>query len=300
MASNHDEIPETLTAACVQFDVRRGDVDGNLRRAEAGIAAAAAQGARLCVLPEMWSTSFLPDYDPATLAAATAAEDRLRQWSGQHGLVTVGSSVVAADGAVHNCAHVHDRGVTIGTYRKLHMFSPNAEQRHHAPGDTPLVVDSSAGRLGVLIGYDLRFPELARYYFHKGVEVLTVPAQWPEARSQHWRTLLRARAIENITFAIGCNRVGQDASLKNEDELSYPGDGRIIDPTGEVLVAGSGGDEPLVAELELRTARTMRRILPVDRDQRPTVYRRLCEDVWESMIAASRESGDGESPANGG
>ena len=140
-----------------------------------------------------------------------------------------------------------------------------------------------------MIGYDIRFPELARYYFHKGVELLLVPAQWPEGRSQHWRTLLRARAIENEMFVVGSNRTGQEDSLKNDDSLAFPGDGRIVDPTGEILAAGTGEAGVISARFELRTVRTVRRILPVGRDQRPGVYRQLWDEAWSDMQAASRE-----------
>lgn len=290
MGQSSEETPETLVAACVQFDVHRGDVEANWASAEAGVSEAAEAGARLCVLPEMWSTSFLTDYDEALVAAAQRAEDRLSELSNRHSMVVVGSSVEAGpSGERFNCARIHDCGAELGRYRKLHMFSANAEQRHLRGGELPLVVDTSAGRIGVLIGYDLRFPDLSRYYFHKGVELLVVPAQWPEARSQHWRTLLRARAIENVTFVIGSNRTGHDASLKSEEALSFLGDGRIIDPTGEVLASGSGDAGALVASLDLRTVRTMRRILPIHRDERPSVYRRLWDETLPDMIRQSRE-----------
>ena len=289
MTQTQDDEPQTLVAACVQFDVRRGDVAANLAQAEAGIEEAAKVGARLCVLPEMWSTSFLPNYDDALLAASAAAEVRLLELSKRHSMTVIGSSPEAAPGVVFNCARVHDCGSTIGAYRKLHLFSANAEHRHHRGGDEPLVIDTSAGRIGVMIGYDLRFPDLARYYFRKGAEILVVPAQWPEVRSQHWRTLLRARAIENICFVLGSNRTGHDASLKSEEVLSFLGDGRIIDPTGEVLAAGSGEAGAVTAELDMRTARTMRRILPVHRDERPSVYRRLWDETFDSIVQQSRE-----------
>ena len=285
-----DETPETLVAACVQFDVHREDVTANLRQAEEGIAEAAKASARLCVLPEMWSTSFLTTYEQSLLDAASIAETRLQELSRQHAMVIVGSSIESRDGNLHNCARVWDSGVLAGSYRKVHLFSANAEHRHLRGGDEPLVVDTSAGRIGLLIGYDLRFPDLSRYYFHTSAEILVVPAQWPEVRSQHWRTLLRARAIENIVFVLGCNRTGHDASLKSDEALSFLGDGRIVDPTGEILASGSGDAGALVANLDLRTVRTMRRILQVHRDERPSVYRRLWDETFPSMVEASRES----------
>ena len=150
-------------------------------------------------------------------------------------------------------------------------------------------MNSSVGRIGLVVCYDIRFPELVRYYFHKDVQLLVVPAQWPEARSLHWRTLLQARAIENQLFVVGCNRTGLEPSLKTGESLHFPGDSRIVDPMGEILAAGAGEDSPVVAEIELRKVRTMRRILPVCKDQRPKLYKRLWEKAWREQIGEERE-----------
>lgn len=259
-----------------------------------GVEEAVAAGARLCVLPELWSTSFLGQVDEATIRAAEAAEQELRELSATHDLVLVGSAIEVAENRVFNTATVYERGKAVGSYRKIHLFSPNLEHRLHGSGDRPRIVDTSLGRLGLLICYDLRFPELSRYYFQMGAEILVVPGQWPEARSQHWRTLLRARAIENEMFVVGCNRTGQEPSQKNGEPMTFLGDGRIVDPTGEILASGSGEAGAVVASIELRKIRTMRRILPVHRDQRPSVYRWMFEQAAPSMQAASREGKDGD------
>lgn len=258
----------------------------------AGIDEAIAAGARLCVLPELWSTSFLAQFDDEIVADAEDAEQELAELSRTHGLVVIGSTIERTDAGVFNTAHVYQRGERLGSYRKIHLFSPNLEHRRHLAGDSPCIVDTELGRIGVLICYDLRFPELARYYFHGGVELLAVPGQWPEARAQHWRTLLRARAIENEMFVIGCNRTGQEPSQRNGEPMAFPGDGRIIDPTGEVLAAGAGEAGAIVAQIELRKVRTMRRILPIDRDQRPSVYEHLFRAMLPHMVERSRESTD--------
>lgn len=282
--------PDEFLAACVQFDVRPGDVAANSAAMRAGVEEAVSAGARLCVLPELWSTSFLSTFEEATVAEAEQAEAELAELSRQHDLVIVGSTIELAGDQVFNTAHVHERGARLASYRKIHRFSPNLEHRHHAAGDSPCVVDTRLGKLGVMICYDIRFPELSRYYFHRGVDVLVVPGQWPEARAQHWRTLLRARAIENQMFVVGCNRTGQEPSQRNGEPMAFPGDGRIVDPTGEVLAAGSGEAGAIVAAIELRKNRTMRRILPISRDQRPSVYRRLFDETQPLMEARSWES----------
>jgi len=286
--------PEEYLAAAVQFDVVAGDVDANVAAMHSGIDEAVSAGARLCVLPEMWSTSFLTEFDDALFDATREADAALQEQSKEHALVIVASSLEHSDGQIFNTARVYERGELRGTYRKIHLFSPNLEHRHHSAGSEPCIVETELGRLGVLICYDIRFPELARYYFHSGVEVLVVPGQWPEARGQHWRTLLRARAIENEMFVIGCNRTGQEGSLRNGEPMPFPGDGRIVDPTGEILATGNGDAGAVVGPVELRKVRTMRRILPVAADVRPDVYKELLLDAYGRMVAGARARDRGD------
>ena len=288
-------VPEEYYAACVQFDVASGDVVANVASMQAGIEEAVAAGARLCVLPELWSTSFLDSFDDDLFARVKEADQTLLELSKEHSLVIVGSSIEPDDGQVFNTARVYQRGEILGSYRKIHLVSANLEHRHHAAGDQPCVVETEVGKLGVLLCYDIRFPELSRHYFHQGAEVLVVPGQWPEARAQHWRTLLRARAIENELFVIGCNRTGQEPSLRTDKPMSFPGYGRIIDPMGEILATGNGDAGATLAAIVLRKVRTMRRVLPIAADLRPDVYKQLLDNAYDNMVAGTRSEQDRES-----
>ena len=278
-----DRTRECFKCACVQFDVVRGDVDGNLEKAERGLRDAADQGALLAVLPEMWTTSFVPEITPALVARSKAAEKHMVRLSAQLGMVVVGGGLVQEDGQTYNRALLVDHGKIVGEYRKIHLFSLHGEDKVHDSGSEPLIADTSAGRIGVVICYDIRFPELIRYYFYHKVEILVVPAQWPESRTRHWRIMLKARAIENEMFIVGSNRTGQEESLKNGDLLTFPGDSRIIDPMGEVLAAGAGENGAVIGEIELRRVRIMRRILPVAKDRRPQLYAKLWQDTWSKV-----------------
>ncbi len=264
----------------MQFNVKRGDVERNLEQAIAGVTEAAESGAKLIVLPELWPTSFVPEVTDALVDASRAAEDAMVELSAKRQLVIVGGGLDQEAGQTYNRAQIVDCGNVLGSYRKIHLFSPNAENRHLAAGDSPLIADTSLGRIGVLICYDIRFPELVRYYFYQDVDILAVPSQWPEARTEHWRTLLKARAIENEMFVVGCNRTGVEDSLKTDEKLHFPGDSRIVDPMGETIGAGAGEEEPVMAELELRKLQSMRRILPIHKDRRLDVYERLWQGDW--------------------
>jgi predicted amidohydrolase len=232
------------------------------------------------VLPEVWTTSLLARYDAELIAASLAADERIVKLSEQLDMVVVGGGVEEQGGKIYNRALVVEKGVVRGIYRKIHLFSANAEHKAMRHGTSPLIVDTACGRIGVVICYDLRFPELVRWYFDQEIEILAVPAQWPDARAEHWRTLVRARAIENEIFVLGCNRCGPDATLKTGEPLHFPGDSRIVDPMGEVLAAGSGESSPILAEIEPRRVRMMRRVLPIAKDRRPEVYSRIWQTPW--------------------
>jgi predicted amidohydrolase len=275
---------DSFHGACVQFDVRQEDVARNLQAAEEGLRLASQRNARLAVLPEMWTTSFVRRFTPELIKASAGAEERIRQLSQELGMAIVGSAVEAFGSSVRNRAQVFDNGRCLGAYRKIHLFRLNGEDRIMAAGSEPFVVDSSVGRLAIAICYDLRFPELVRWFFHQEAELLAVPAQWPEARANHWRTLCAARAIENQMFVLGCNRLGVEPSLRRQsDALVFPGDSRIVDPVGELLVAGAGEAGPVIAEIEPRRVRTVRRTLPIARDRRPEVYQQLWSEAWRRL-----------------
>ncbi len=267
---------EPFRTACLQFDVQRGDVEANLTAAVSLLERAASENCALAVLPEMWTTSFLTEYDAEVLRASDRALDEIRKRSKAFDLLVIGGGPKQSNGRIYNTADVFDRGVQLGSYRKIHLFSPNNEHRHHAAGGEPLVLDTRLGRIGVVICYDIRFPELIRHFFHEGCDVLAVPSQWPEARADHWRSLVKARAIENQLYVVGCNRTGVDESLRKPGEsLPFPGDSRIVDPMGAVVAEGAGESGIIAAQVELRRVRAMRRIMPVAKDRRPDVYRRI-------------------------
>ena len=267
--------PTTQVVGALQWDVRRGEIDHNLATAERLLRSAAAQGARLLVLPELWPTSFMPELDQQQTAHSAQAVERLRALSEELNLVVVGSAVECTPAGRFNRAQVFDRGREVLTYRKIHLFSPTGEHRFFHPGDALGVVATSAGRIGVLICYDLRFPELTRLLFHHQVQILVVPAQWPSSRALHWNALLQARAIENQCFVIGANRCGLEAPIRGGQPLEFPGNSQVINPAGEVMVTGDACECPVLAEINLRQIATLHRLLPLRRDTRGDTYSRL-------------------------
>ncbi|MCG8470869.1 MAG: carbon-nitrogen family hydrolase [Desulfobacterales bacterium] len=258
---------ESLVAGLVQFDVMEGSVESNLTRVFQGMLKLAESGAHLVVLPEMWSGGF--DYDHlAELAQKTPdIVERLRAFAVRERLVIAGSLPEAVSGGVANTLFVVDAdGRLAGSYRKIHLFSPTGEDAYFMAGKKNEVISTSVGNIGPMICYDLRFPELARSLAVKGAEILICPAQWPQAREGHWEALLKARAIENQCFVIGCNRVGRSGGL------IFSGASQMVSPLGEVCGHAGSSDGELLTEIFRGTMDEFRSAVPCLEERRPMCY----------------------------
>jgi len=262
-------VEKNIHVASVQFNISLGDIDANLQKAESGLRRVKAQGAQLAVLPEMWSAGY--DYKRLLGHAEQTLRvlERLQDLSAELGLVIVGSLPEEDDGKIYNTAYVHDSGQLVGCYRKLHMFSTMGEDRFLSPGDKTLVVSTSVGRLGVAICYDLRFPELFRKMALEGAEIICLPAEWPKPRQEHWRTLLRARAMENQLFVVATNCCGI------QGRLDFFGMSLLLSARGDVLAEGGEMDTEIVATFDYQEMEDYRSQIRCYTDRRPEIYGKL-------------------------
>jgi predicted amidohydrolase len=249
-----------------------GDPEANLKTVQQAAAQAAERGAELLVLPELWGSGYdlgrapeLADEINTGLFAATAALAR------HHRMAICGSLLEwdATTQRAYNTAALYDAdGHLRGSYRKVHLIGLMDEDRYLGAGDALGVLEMPWGKAALAICYDLRFPELFRRYALDGAGVILLPSEWPVQRIEHWRTLLKARAIENQCFVIACNRVGADRAN------TFGGRSAVVDPWGNVLAeAGDSMPELLIATLELDVIEQARSFLPVFHDRRPDVYR---------------------------
>ncbi len=256
----------TIQAAAVQFNITLGEVTTNLEKVIAALDRVKAKGAELAVLPEMWSTGY--DYKRLfSLAEETPRViEALRRKSAEHAMVVVGSLPEKENQAIYNTAYVIDNGAIKAAYRKIHLFSTMGEDRFLSAGDHALLVPTSVGRLGIAICYDLRFPELFRKLALEGAEILCIPAEWPKPRQEHWRTLLRARAIENQIFVAAANCCGP------QGKLDFFGMSLLIAPRGEILAEGGESDTELTASFDFSEMVNYRSQIRVFQDRRPEIY----------------------------
>ena len=255
-----------INAAAIQFTVKQGDVDANLAYVREALTRVAAQGANLAVLPEMWSSGFsYKNLNELALRTQGIVEELL-ELSARLKLVIIGSMPEPNGEKVFNAVYVIDNGSLAGVYRKMHLFSLLGEERAFSGGDSWLLAETSIGTVGVIICYDLRFPELSRRLAVEGAQVICVPAQWPKPRQEHWRTLLRARAMENQLFIVACNACGIIG------KLDFFGMSMIIDAKGEVLAEGGEREGEIVASLDMQAMTDWRAQIPCFNDRKPECY----------------------------
>jgi len=255
-----------ITAAAIQFNVKQGDVDANLFYVREALARVAGEGGNLAVLPEMWSTGFAYRNLNELALRTKVILDELLELSARHKLVIVGSMPEPNGDKVFNTVFLVDNGTLAGVYRKIHLFSLLGEDQAFSGGDSWLLADTTIGKIGVIICYDLRFPELSRRLALEGAQVLCIPAQWPKPRQEHWRTLIRARAMENQLFVVSCNACGLIG------KLDFFGMSMIINPKGDVMVESDEGESEILAELDMQIMTDWRAQIPCFKDRRPEFY----------------------------
>jgi 5-aminopentanamidase len=272
-----------MIVAVAQVGIAVGEVDANREAAATAVAEAAALGAELVVLPELCDSGYVfsSAAEARSLAAPAEGNATLRGWQAQaaeHGLVVVGGFCeLGRDGQLYNSAAVVDASGVRAVYRKAHLW--DAEKTVFMPGDdAPPVVDLPYGRVGVMICYDLEFPEWVRLAALDGAELLAAPVNWPVLGSigeEQPPEVIKARAnaAVNGVFVAVADR------CRDERGVSWVSGSLIASPSGAALAGPVLADRPavLAAECDLALARDKRVSEHNDLldDRRPDLYKRL-------------------------
>ncbi len=248
-----------MKISIVQMDIEVGKKEKNFQRGISFIKEAAEKKSDLIVLPELWTTGYVKNLhdlaEPLDGETITTLTDLAEEYS-----TTILGTIAEKAEECYNTMHVVSSHGLEASYRKMHLFSLMNEEKFFDHGTTIGIHRD----VGMLICYDLRFPELARTLARKGAELLIVPAEWPYPRLDHWRTLLKARAIENQAYVIGCNRVGTDKTLE------YFGHSVVIDPWGERIIEGNTEEKILICEIDMSLVKKIRDEFPVLKDMKKT------------------------------
>ena len=285
----------TLTVALVQ-DRDRGSTDDNLANIEARVAEAAGRGAKLVLLQELHNGPYFcqhehcDEFDRAEPIPGPSTE-RLGALAKKHGVVIVASLFERrAAGLYHNTAVVLEAdGRLLGKYRKMHIPDDPGfyEKFYFTPGDLGFEpIDTSVGRLGVLVCWDQWYPEGARLMALAGAEMLLYPtaigwdpdddAAEKSRQRDAWILSHRGHAVANGLPVLSCNRVGHEASPTDTSGIDFWGSSHVLGPQGEFLgEAGAEAPEVLVVDVDLARSEKVRRIWPFLRDRRIDAYQDL-------------------------
>ncbi len=252
------------------MDLAWEDWQANHARAASLLKRAADGGADLALLPEMFATGFSMDGGRIAQPPGGPTERWLQTMARGLGLHVIAGLAETGDPGglpVNNALLVTPDG-DVSRYTKIHPFSMAKEDQHYAAGSKVVTWDVAGARVTPQICYDLRFPEPFRLAAGD-TDAFVVIANWPERRRAHWQTLLRARAIENLCYVLGVNRVGEDGSGN-----SHLGDSAAISPWGETLVSAAGAETILFVDVDPAHVRDARAKLPALADRRPDRYQR--------------------------
>jgi len=256
-----------LEIALLQLDIAWENVSENHRRAARLLEGAATAGARLAILPEMFSTGFSMDAGRLAQAPGGESETFLEMQARTLDLWIIASIPQAGTPRPRNVALVVSPQGTVAQYAKIHPFSYAGEHKHYEAGDRVVTLTVDGLRVTPFVCYDLRFPEPFRFAA-ADTDLFVVVANWPELRIEHWKTLLRARAIENQAYVAGVNRVG------NGDNLHYTGDSAVVGPLGETLAEGGHEEGVLLSTVDPEAVSRLRSRFPALDDRRPSAYKR--------------------------
>jgi predicted amidohydrolase len=249
-----------MRIAAVQHDIVWEDRAANIERLAPQVARAVGAGAELVLLSETFSTGFSMTPDIGEPEGGPSSRFLCEQ-AAEHGVWVAGSCPeVAREGELpYNSLVLAGPDGTVHRYRKLHPFTHGGEHERFRAGEAPLTVVIGGLRITPFICYDLRFADVF-WAAAPDTDAYLVTANWPATRRLHWQTLLRARAIENQAYVVGCNRVGTAG-----DGTEHAGDSMIVSPMGELLATAAGGETLVLADVdpvEVAATRDRLRFLP--------------------------------------
>ena len=259
-----------MKVTCIQLDMQLGKVDENYARVKALIEEAMQERPDVLVLPETWDTGHFPkenlesycDQDGKRIKAEIGSLAKAYNVN-----IVAGSVANIRNGKIYNTAFVFNRtGNCIASYDKTHLFTPAGEEEYFEKGDHLCRFTLDDVSCGVIICYDIRFPELTRALAVQGLDVLFVVSQWPKIRTSHLRSLTTARAIENQMFLCCCNSCG------TAGQTLHGGNSAIIDPWGETLALAGEDEQLLTGECDLSILHNIRDSINVFADRRQELY----------------------------
>lgn len=259
-----------MIVACCQTDIVWEDKKANHERVRKLVASAKLPPGALLLLPEMFSTGFSFNLPAMAEGDSRESEKFIAELSREFGIYVLGGVINMGGGKGRNEALVASPGgAALARYCKMHPFTLSGEAAHYGPGPQPVLFQWHDFTVAPFICYDLRFPEIFRMAARQGAQLITVIANWPVTRIEHWVTLLKARAIENQAYVAGVNRCGRDPTYQ------YPGRSIIVNPHGDIIADAGDGEKIVSAEISAQTVVDWRKDFPALSDMRADCQAKL-------------------------
>ncbi|MEB3299137.1 MAG: nitrilase-related carbon-nitrogen hydrolase [Candidatus Sericytochromatia bacterium] len=258
----------SLRLGAAQMELSDQDRAINMAAARRAVEEAVSLKLDLLLLPELWHEGYALDrHCPGSWAEGGLEQHPMAGLAREAGLFLAGTMAVQTAKGLTNRLQIYGPdGRIIGHQDKVHLFGPGGERQWFVPATDRQRPEVAGWQLGGVICYDLRFPEWSRRLCIEGARVLLVPAQWPKARGQQFRTLLTARALENQVWVLAANRVGGEA-------VPFAGHSGLVDPKGNWLAdAGTEASGVVWGTLDPAVQAAARRHLPLWQDRRPDMY----------------------------
>ena len=270
---------EKIKVALAQISCKRGDKAENIKKIESRVTKAKQQGAELVIFPELSLTGYTMRDQIYELAEtipghSTTVLEKLAKKTGTYIVFGMPELSEKTQATIYNAAVLVGPNGFIGKYRKMYLptHSVFEEKRYFRPGYQTAVFETELGKIGLIICYDIFFPEVSRLTRLKGAQLIVCISASPATRRTFFETLTVARAIENTAFLAYVNLVGI------EDGLQFWGGSRLVGPNGKTLVQAKYDEEDLVIdEINYADIRPTETFVPILKDLRPELFDKLKE-----------------------
>jgi predicted amidohydrolase len=274
---------EKFKIALAQIACKPGDKKGNLIRIEQAAEKAAKEGAELVILPEMSLTGYVVRDQIYELAekvpgSSTKLVEKISKETGVYVIFGMPTLSSKAQATIHNAAVLVGPDGLVGKYYKMYLptHSMFEEKRYFRPGYKTGAFDTDLGKIGLVICYDIYFPEVTRLARLEGAQLIVCISASPAVRQSFFETLTAARAIENTAFLAFVNLVGI------EDGLQFWGGSRLIGPSGRVLVQAKYDEEDFrIGNIDYADIKSIEPFVPAMKDLRPELFNKLKNSAEE-------------------
>jgi omega-amidase len=251
-----------LTISLIQTDLHWENKESNLQMFEEKILSI-KESPHIIVLPEMFSTGFSMKPEALAETMDDATVEWMKKISREKKCIVTGSVIIKEEEHYYNRLIWMLPNGQFGKYDKRHRFAYAGEHEHYTAGNKRLIASVNGWKVNLLVCYDLRFPVWSRQQSNEAPEfdLMIYVANWPERRSTAWKTLLKARAIENQSYVVGVNRIGKDGN-----DINHSGDSMVIDPLGEILYHQTNSEDIHTITLQPDHLREVRTKFPFWKD----------------------------------